>query len=507
MTPPAPCGAPPAEHTAAVTAPDVVACAPGDGGVPGALDRAWADLAAATDTARLYRATTGLGRILFTVGRSADAAHQLDQARQLFLDGDLDGAVPPREHADTLILLAAARRAQGRSGRAATALHDALALLVDRDENAADNVRRLLREVHGAGAAEVCRLPRRWGSRATRMVADAHGALTDLERTARHSAFGAALARSSRLRDVRARAHLTGLHLSLPEVFLADLAGRDTADGAAKEALVNPLALHLRADALAHDDMSSSASVRLGLIARLFADALDDHPDPERTRERSSAGVSGDDQVARLLGWTWERDSGPPPVAKAILAHLHLAGTRPARAGDLVAAHCYLGMELRRQGLLDQPRLPLSDWIRRHHHAYLAHRVQAGHTGDTEAFVAFLAEGITDVCEEESVLLRRAEELRVRLREVLAAARNYSLDAVLTEIIGFPFTTIRNLTARLGIATDTVSRVVPVLVDAGVLASAGRVAQRKVWYCAAALDLLIPESATEVRAAKRGERR
>ncbi len=463
------------------------------------LDHAWEALADARSggTARAA-AELALGEVLVEAGRPEAAVRHLQRAQVVLRDR----AGSERDHADALVLLAAGFRARGEHHRAVRALRRAAARLDGVDADAAGRVRDLLPEPDpaaagaGAGAPDRVgadtarrsgRLPvpdmrdahRSWSPDTARTLAEAQEALARLDETARRSALGKALAHAARLREIRATAHLDGLHLALAEVCVGVL------PGVVVEAPHVPL-LHryVRADTLAHVD----PDVDTGVLGRMAQAHAEDDADPWEPPD-GLASRAGRRVVEEMLSWTADRHAGPPTVGKIALAHVHLVTAQPLRRGNPAVARAYLVMDLVRLGLLRRPWLSLSPWITRHHRDYLRHRHHVASGGDPEPFVAFLGSVITEACRHETGLVGRLDAARLRLGVPLRRCGS-QIGPLLDDLATHPVVNVGFLTRRHAItgrgATDILDR----LVEHGLVVPGGVARYGRTWRCPDALHLL-----------------
>ncbi|GAA1309619.1 hypothetical protein [Saccharothrix xinjiangensis] len=448
------------------------------------VDLAWDSMHTATDDLDRARAWVRLGRALSEAGRPADALEPARQACTLLRADHVGSPTRGRELAEALLLLSAAHRAHDEPSRAARALHDALALLVDHDEDAAEQVRGLLRALRrdsavpaptgttptpaGTPAAGPPRSTavaawreRRWHDDTVRELGAALDALRGLDRVARHSPLGPALARSARLRELRAGAHLDGAHWALCEVLLHT---HTRTDRPTRTCLLDR---YLHADAAAHDGPADFDAESLHQVSLAFSEHA------TATRYLATlAGIVRARRVQRLLDWT-AADTGPPAVAKVILGHLHLATTGPRRPGDPVLARAYLGMDLRRLGLLREPWLPLSTWIDRHHRAYRRHLRHAHHTGDVEPFVAFLAAGITRTCRHEARLIDAMNTTWQQLCRALPGHRTQLRERAVADILACPAHTGHSLARHIATTPTAAGKNLQTFVHAGLVVPHG----------------------------------
>ncbi|ROZ64865.1 Fic family protein [Ramlibacter sp. WS9] len=159
-----------------------------------------------------------------------------------------------------------------------------------------------------------------------------------------------------------------------------------------------------------------------------------------------------------------------PVLIKAALAHVQFETIHPFLDGNGRLGRLLIAMMLHEGGVLRQPLLYLSLYLKQHRTIYyeLLDRVRV--EGDWEAWVDFFLEGVEQTAESAVQTARRLVELfrqdTQRVQEM--RGRNASVLRVLDTLRQRPLCSLRQIGATAGISFPTASKAMVALVEMGI---------------------------------------
>jgi Fic family protein len=159
-----------------------------------------------------------------------------------------------------------------------------------------------------------------------------------------------------------------------------------------------------------------------------------------------------------------------PVLLKAALAHVQFETIHPFLDGNGRLGRLLIAMLLHDGGVLRQPLLYLSLYLKQHRATYyeLLDRVRA--EGDWEAWVDFFLEGVEQTAEGAVQTARRLVDLfqQDTVRVQAAGGRNANMLRVLDTLRQRPLCSLRQAGATAGISFPTASKAMLALVEMGI---------------------------------------
>lgn len=298
-----------------------------------------------------------------------------------------------------------------------------------------------------------------------RLVDDTHAIMARLDEAVYRSGAGPALVLLTRLRDVQAAAQLRGVAAMLRRVLLLEVPS--PARQPINPQLLRGLVVDQAAVAfvLSGRPVDATVFVDSGLAAGLVVQS--------RTTARwlgpapaSAYGIAV--SPGRRMGalsdqcWTWmDTPGGLPVVAKMALALAQLTLLAPMTGFDHLPQLSVL-LQLIRLGVLRDQVLPMSSWLMRRGAAFRTH-LRAYIAGETDAWVAFFAQGVLDACRHQMRLIARLDEIRDELLSPFS--REDRFRDVVGGMIGHPITNRHHLAVRYDISVNYASQLIDRLLE------------------------------------------
>lgn len=168
-------------------------------------------------------------------------------------------------------------------------------------------------------------------------------------------------------------------------------------------------------------------------------------------------------------------ETGLPPLLRAGLAHVQFETIHPFLDGNGRIGRLLVTLILVEAGLLREPVLYLSLFLKRHRAEYYRLLQEVRFSGDWEAWLDFFLEAVATVAEEAAATAKRIDALVRKDRAVIAGlgrgrASAIALHALMTES---PALSLRHAQAKLGATYPTVAAAMRRLVDLGIAAQRG----------------------------------
>jgi Fic family protein len=179
-------------------------------------------------------------------------------------------------------------------------------------------------------------------------------------------------------------------------------------------------------------------------------------------------------ELAQLLGALEKyihSDDALPPLVRAGLLHAQFETIHPFLDGNGRVGRLLITLALEHWGLLSQPLLYLSLFLKRHRAEYYRLLNQIRIEGDWEAWIAFFLEGVAAIAEEAVGVARDLFELVSRDREKLLARPDSTVISLrLFERLPVkPILTAANVVEQLETTKPTAMKAINLLVEAGIL--------------------------------------
>ncbi len=162
---------------------------------------------------------------------------------------------------------------------------------------------------------------------------------------------------------------------------------------------------------------------------------------------------------------------GTPPLLKAALAHVQFETIHPFLDGNGRLGRLLIALVLCRAGLLREPLLYLSLWLKTHRSLYYSLLTEVRETGNWEAWLDFFLEGVAVTANGAVQTARKINEMFIRDRERVAslgraASTSLRVHQALRER---PVRSIASISTDTGLGDVTASNAVRRLTDLGIV--------------------------------------
>jgi len=181
-----------------------------------------------------------------------------------------------------------------------------------------------------------------------------------------------------------------------------------------------------------------------------------------------------------------------PPLVKAGLAHVQFETIHPFLDGNGRIGRLLIGLVLVHEGVLREPLLYLSLYLKQHRSLYYDLLTGVRNEGGWEEWLAFFADGVRETAEGAVETARRLSDLFQRdMERVHAAGRSAGSAArILPLFRERPLRTIGGLSDASGLPVPTVTRAVAALERLGVVREATGRKRGRVFSYDACLEIL-----------------
>ena len=287
-------------------------------------------------------------------------------------------------------------------------------------------------------------------------------------------------------REALLSSQIEGTQSSLSDLLLSEI---DSAPGAPIEDDVREVSNYVNALEHAVERLRGGGEIDLALICEVHARLL-----RSGRGSKLQPGVVRDDLVWIGGARPWFADFVPPPadevprcmtdlvafindpelqlplLVRAALAHVQFETIHPFFDGNGRVGRLLISLMLHQAGMLEQPILYLSLYLKRHRANYYYYLDYVRRQGDWEAWLDFFINGIADTAQTAVNMAQRLSSLieRDRGRVQVAQGRSTSAAAVHDAITRRPLRTIRALTEDTGFSAPTVSTALNMLTGLGI---------------------------------------
>ena len=192
------------------------------------------------------------------------------------------------------------------------------------------------------------------------------------------------------------------------------------------------------------------------------------HPNNARFVPPPHSAIS--DCMAELVGFLDAKDDGIPTLVRAGLAHLQFETIHPFLDGNGRIGRLIITLFLCYAGLLQEPLLYLSLYLKQHRSVYYQRLDWVRQTGDWERWLAFFLDGVQETAEG-------AWNTSQRLRQLFAADRNSIQQnrrranaalRVQEALMARPIVSLSEVRRRTGLSFSGASSGMDMLVDMGI---------------------------------------
>ncbi len=163
---------------------------------------------------------------------------------------------------------------------------------------------------------------------------------------------------------------------------------------------------------------------------------------------------------------------GLPPLVKTALIHVQFETIHPFLDGNGRMGRLLIGALLEHWGLLPEPLMYLSGYLKQHQAEYYRRLSNVRTEGDWEGWVAFFLEGVAEAAAEaERNIVAIASLVAADRRRLVAAAKASPASYRLFELLPLmPRFTIEQVRQKLGTTSPTAAAAIQVLEGLGVVA-------------------------------------
>ena len=176
--------------------------------------------------------------------------------------------------------------------------------------------------------------------------------------------------------------------------------------------------------------------------------------------------------LADLENFIHQAPPALPPLVKTALVHVQFETIHPFLDGNGRMGRLLIGALLEHWGLLPEPLMYLSGYLKQHQAEYYRRLSNVRTEGDWEGWVAFFLEGVAEAAAEaERNIVAIASLVAADRRRLVAAAKASPASYRLFELLPLmPRFTIEQVRQKLGTTSPTAAAAIQVLEGLGVVA-------------------------------------
>ena len=177
------------------------------------------------------------------------------------------------------------------------------------------------------------------------------------------------------------------------------------------------------------------------------------------------------DCMAALERFLHARDDSLPILIRAALAHAQFETIHPFQDGNGRVGRLLITLLLCKTGMLKEPLLYLSLYLKQHREEYYALLQQVRLTGDWEAWIAFFLEGVRETAESAVTTARQLVEMFASDRATIEQGNNRvnSTLRVHEALKDRMILSISEASERTGLAFPTASKAIEQMVKLGIV--------------------------------------
>ncbi len=178
------------------------------------------------------------------------------------------------------------------------------------------------------------------------------------------------------------------------------------------------------------------------------------------------------------------------PLIKIALLHSQFEMIHPFLDGNGRIGRLLIALYLAERGVLHQPVLYLSKFIKKHQQAYYDGLIGISARGDYESWIKFFLTGVIETSQEAVVIARTILKMRERdLRKINALGRiSDNARQIYEGLFDKPTITIEEASSRLNISLATSGRLLEKLCEEGILSNLTQRKRKKVMVYKKYLD-------------------
>ena len=186
-------------------------------------------------------------------------------------------------------------------------------------------------------------------------------------------------------------------------------------------------------------------------------------------------------------------DDSLDPLIQAALIHYQFETTHPFLDGNGRVGRLLITLFLMEKGILSHPALYISYFLKMNRIEYYDRMTQVRKTGDYEQWVMFFLQALSDSAGDAIQTIDALTALHnqsVAKLGVLSKRQHKNLLKLFAYIETNPIIDIQKTAAALGLSYNTVSKMVTILVDEGILRQTDKAGKAKIYSYADYLDIL-----------------
>ena len=186
-------------------------------------------------------------------------------------------------------------------------------------------------------------------------------------------------------------------------------------------------------------------------------------------------------------------DDSLDPLIQAALIHYQFETTHPFLDGNGRVGRLLITLFLMEKGILSRPALYISYFLKMNRIEYYDRMTQVRKTGDYEQWVMFFLQALSDSAGDA---IQTIDALTALHNQSVAKLGTFSkrqqtnLLKLFAYIETNPIIDIQKTAAALGLSYNTVSKMVMILVDEGILRQTDKAGKAKIYSYAEYLDIL-----------------
>ena len=186
-------------------------------------------------------------------------------------------------------------------------------------------------------------------------------------------------------------------------------------------------------------------------------------------------------------------DDSLDPLIQAALIHYQFETTHPFLDGNVRVGRLLITLFLMEKGILSHPALYISYFLKMNRIEYYDRMMQVRKTGDYEQWVMFFLQALSDSAGDAIQTIDALTALHNQSVARLGAfskRQQTNLLKLFAYIETNPIIDIQKTAAALGLSYNTVSKMVTILVDEGILRQTDKAGKAKIYSYADYLDIL-----------------
>ena len=181
------------------------------------------------------------------------------------------------------------------------------------------------------------------------------------------------------------------------------------------------------------------------------------------------------------------------PLIQAALIHYQFETTHPFLDGNGRVGRLLITLFLMEKGILSTPALYISYYLKMNRIEYYDRMSQVRRTGDYEQWISFFLQAFADSAEDAIHTIDQLTALHdknIKLFDALTKRQRTSVLKVFSYLESNPIIDIQKTATALEMSYNTVSKVVSILIDDGILAQTDKSGKTKIYSYIEYLDIL-----------------